>query len=125
MKRILLLLTALTLTKGESVMMRTLGFLTAFVLLTGRVGAGPLHPSDFASLGTLNPAAGSYSIVTDGPTPTFTVGSTIYNGVLFNEGTTANPNYVAVFDFSGITIGSGVTLTATGVSVHGPRVTSV
>ena len=70
MKRILLLLAALALTKGESVMMRTLGFLTALVLLLGGVGQTRAGMITFSSTGSIQqftaPAAGTYDITVAG-----------------------------------------------------------
>jgi hypothetical protein len=79
-------------------MKRILLLLTAVALLLGAVGqaqAGPLNPGAFPSQGALD-LTSSISISTDGSPPSFTFGGTTYNGVLFNEGTAANPNMLAI-----------------------------
>jgi hypothetical protein len=73
-----------------------------------------LQPSSFASLGTLDPAAGNYTASTSG-TPTLTIGATTYTGVVVSQG----PNLpdLAVFDFDNILIPDGVTITSSGPRV--------
>jgi hypothetical protein len=90
------------------VVMRQSWLLAAFLLLVGRAQAGPLDPNSFPSLGTLNLTSGSYTVNTD--TLSLTGSGVNLTGVLSSPTTGS----VAVFDFNSISIGFGVTLTATG-----------
>src|SRR6516162_8639182 len=81
-----------------------------FVILLSGTACGQLDPNAFPSLGPLNVSSGSLTIDTD----TLSVsGAASFTGVALNQ--TGGP-LVAVFDFSSITIGSGVTVT-----LHGTR----
>jgi hypothetical protein len=88
--------------------------LLAAAMPTRPSSADPLSPTAFASLGTLNiTSAGTYSIDTSAAIPLLTVGGTSYKGVLFNQGTTFNPE-LAVFTFDNINLAGGVTLRGAG-----------
>ena len=82
-------------------------------LLTGGgvTSAAPLDPNAFASLGTLNPAAGTYAVTTGG-TPTLTVGAATYTGVVRSQG--AGLPEVAVFTFDNVNLASDVRINAGG-----------
>jgi hypothetical protein len=94
----------------RQVLARAAGIGLAVLLLPAcPAQAGPLNPSDFTSLGTLDLTSGSYSVNTD--TLVLTApGGVNFNGVLSSAATGS----IAVFDFSSITLDSGASLTATG-----------
>src|SRR5207253_3645875 len=79
--------------------------LVAVVFAAGApVAQAQLDPNAFPSLGTLNVTSGTLIINTD----TLTVsGAATFTGIAINQ--IGGPQ-VAVFDFSSITIGSGVSL---------------
>lgn len=83
----------------------------AVLIATANSLAAPLDPNAFASLGTLNPSGGTYTLNTDG-TPTLTVGNTTYTGVTRSRG--AGLRDLAVFTFDDVNIASGVTLNTVG-----------
>src|SRR4051812_18255309 len=85
------------------------GMLAASAASASRVLANPLDPNAFVSLGTLNPAAGTYTASTSG-TPVLTVGGTTYTGVVVAQG--GGLPGVAVFTFANVTIGNGVRINA-------------
>lgn len=73
--------------------------------------ASPLDPRAFASLGTLSAASGTVTIDTRALTITG-AGATSFTGVSLAQG--PGLPAIAVFDFDGITLGAGVTVTVTG-----------
>jgi autotransporter-associated beta strand protein len=77
-------------------------------ILSSGSAYGQLDPNAFPSLGTLNVSSGTLTINTDTLAMS---GAASFTGVSFNQN---NGPQVAVFDFSSITIGSGVTVTLTG-----------
>jgi autotransporter-associated beta strand protein len=84
-------------------------FFAATLLLAGAPAAHcQLDPNAFTSLGTLNVSSGTLTINTDTLAMS---GAAKFTGVSFNQN---NGPQVAVFDFSSITISSGVTVTLTG-----------
>jgi hypothetical protein len=83
------------------------------VLLAGAAHAGPIDPLAFSSLGSLSVSSGTLTFNTD--TLSITGGG---GGLISTTGATqaqggGNP-VVAVFDFSGMDIGSGVSVQVTG-----------
>src|SRR4051794_10526664 len=80
----------------------------ALVLFIPAAATAQFDPNAFTSLGTLNVTSGTLTINTD--TLAMSGGAT-FTGVMRNQ--TGGPQ-VAVFDFSTITIGSGVTVNVTG-----------
>ena len=77
-------------------------------LLLAPAASGQLDPNAFPSLGTLNVSSGTLTINTDTLSMS---GAASFTGVALNQN--GGPQ-VAVFDFSSITIGSGVTVTLIG-----------
>jgi hypothetical protein len=87
----------------------------AMWVLPGTARANPLNPTNFTSLSALVLASGNYVINTSGGNPTLldSASNVLYTGVIYNQGGIFDSN-VAVFDFSSITIGAGVTITPSG-----------
>jgi hypothetical protein len=89
--------------------------------LPGTARANALNPTNFTSLGALTLATNAtastarYTINTSGEIPSLldSASNTLYSGVIYNQGGTFDSN-IAVFDFSSISIGAGVTITITG-----------
>ena len=81
-----------------------------FILILATSGgttlAGPLNPLDYAAYGPLVLTSGTASLNTSGNTPTLTANGITYAGLVVNG--------VVVFDFNGISIGQGATLTGSG-----------
>ena len=77
--------------------------------------ANPLNPTNFTSLGALVLTTGNYTINTTGGNPVLqdSASNTLYQGVIYNQGGTYDSN-IAVFTFSSIAIGAGVTITPSG-----------
>src|SRR5438552_6036777 len=74
--------------------------------LEDRLVPAALQPSNFASLGTFNPGPGTYTL--DSSAVTLTGPGTAITGVV-DPGTG-----IAVFDFSSVNVGLGVTINAAG-----------
>lgn len=91
---------------------RNVAALTACAVVTSlglrSASATPLDPASFTSLGTLNPAAGTYTVDTNGAAPTLVVGGTTYTGVFVSQG--AGLPDIAVYTFDSVTIGNGVAI---------------
>lgn len=80
-------------------------FLAACICFPGSTAAQILDPNSFTSLGSLNPSAG---VTIDTSALTLTVsGGPTFTGVV-------GPNNIAVFTFTNINIGSGITVGASG-----------
>jgi autotransporter-associated beta strand protein len=91
-------------------MTRTAFFSTSLVvtILSAGIARGQLDPNAFTSLGTLNVSSGTLTINTDTLAMS---GAATVTGVALNQ---SSGPAVAVFDFSSITIGSGVTVNIVG-----------
>jgi hypothetical protein len=83
--------------------------------LPGTARANPLNSTNFTSLGALVLTTGNYLINTSGGNPALldSASNVLYTGVIYNQGGTYDGN-VAVFTFSSISIGAGVTITPSG-----------
>lgn len=88
---------------------RWLALAVLSLLSSGSVAYGQRDPMAFTSLGTLNVTSGTLNINTD--TLTMSGVGASFTGVMLNQ---SGGMQVAVFDFSNITIGSGVTISVTG-----------
>ena len=77
--------------------------------------ADPLNPLAYGSLGSLNLAAGSYTLNTSGALPQLLGpgAAVLFTGVLQAQADAFNPS-IAVFDFDSINIAQGATVTASG-----------
>lgn len=85
--------------------LRMIGWLLASLGFPAAAGGQILDPNSFTSLGSLNPSAG---VTIDTSALTLTVsGGPTFTGVV-------GPNDIAVFTFTNINIGSGLTVSASG-----------
>ncbi|MGA2246085.1 MAG: LamG domain-containing protein [Verrucomicrobiota bacterium] len=84
-------------------------------ILPGTARANPLNSTNFTSLGALALTTGNYLIDTSGGNPVLldSASNVLYTGVIYNQGGIFDSN-VAVFAFSSIVIGVGVTITPSG-----------
>lgn len=83
----------------------------------GTARADALDPNNFTSLGALVLTNGNCTINTSGANPVLqdSNSNTLFIGVIYNQGGTYDSN-IAVFDFSSIDIGLGVTITPSGTN---------
>ncbi|HZZ29473.1 MAG TPA: autotransporter-associated beta strand repeat-containing protein [Pirellulales bacterium] len=91
-----------------SARMRSVLLAVAFILFFHRAASAQLNPNSYGSIGTLNVLSGTLAINTD--TLTMSNAASFTGAALAQAG---GPE-IAVFDFSSITIGSGITVTITG-----------
>lgn len=87
--------------------------LSLTALCAGSAAAIPLDPGAFASLGSLVvDGSGEIVIYTDGDTPRLEVGGQVFSGKVVSQGGTLPE--IAVFSFSNIDIGAGISLAGGG-----------